>query len=231
MLIEAIGEEGSNPDEILREDRFKSTLAKARTSKDRQELDEPVLSDEDYRILLATYEGFAKPPRWAIDEKKLTPEVCKRYGIRWDRGWIIPIAAPRDRRLLGWQFKRAHVVLNYPNRVKKSETLFGYRQARRHASRTVVLVESPLDAVYLSRIGVSAVASYGAFVSKVQISLLIGVADRIVLALDNDDAGRIQTEKLYKRVAPFLPTRVLEYPDRVKDPGDMGLRELAEVFT
>ena len=83
-------------------------------------------------------------------------------------------------------------MANYPKAVTKSKTLFGVNEL---IGDQVVLVESPLDVVRLASVGIYAAASYGAMVSKAQIQVLIDVADRIVLALDNDEEGERQADK------------------------------------
>jgi DNA primase len=157
--------------------------------------------------------------------------MVDHFGVRWDRGWVIPIWAPdiEDEMtdLWGWQFKRMDFVSNYPKAVKKSRTLFGLRELE---ETTVVLVESPLDVVRLACVGISAVSSFGAFVSRVQIRLLLNVADRIVLALDNDEEGQRQTKKIYRWLARVVPTNVIEFPAGIKDPGDCSDRQLARIF-
>lgn len=85
---------------------------------------------EDPYYLYAKYMSFSDPPDWALDERNLWPDDCARYGIRWRKGWIIPIWAPRKTQdvamdFWGWQAKRMDVVMNYPAGIKKSQTLFG----------------------------------------------------------------------------------------------------------
>lgn len=187
----------------------------------------PPLPDPYY--LYARYEAFDSPPQWALDEKYIDPQCAEDYGLRWNKGWIIPIWGPRVTDpiidLRGWQFKRMDFVSNYPKGVKKSTTLFGLAQCR---ERRAVLVESPLDVVRLESLGVAAVASYGAMVSKYQMGLLEGHLDRLVLALDNDEQGRAQTKRIYPVLARRLPTRVLDY--EAKDPGEMTDDELEVLF-
>ena len=182
-------------------------------------------------IVTACYEEFDDPPDWALDERMISRGTAERYGLRWNKGWIIPVwASPFDggkHELWGWQFKRLDTVLNYPKGVKKSLTLFGLREL---VSSTVVLVESPLDVVRLASVGVIAVASYGAFVSKAQLRLLIEVADKLILALDNDKEGVAQTSKIFPVLSKVMPTKGVIFPDGAKDPGDLDDDQVAKVF-
>lgn len=179
----------------------------------------------------AKYESFRWPPAWALEERMITLNVAERYGIKWDKGWIIPIWAPEMdddiSGLWGWQFKRLDFVSNYPKAVKKSLTLFGLRELD---STTVVLVESPLDVCRLASAGVTAVASYGAFVSQPQLKLLEGAADRIILALDMDEEGQRQTNKIYLPLAKKVATSKVILPRGAKDPGDLSDAQVLKVF-
>jgi DNA primase len=56
-----------------------------------------------------------------------------------------------------------------------------------------VLVESPLDAVRLFGAGIPAVASLGAWVSRDQVTLMARCFSYVILALDNDKAGKEAT--------------------------------------
>ena len=225
MLVEAVGGVEGTPDEILREVR------RRKVSRKRAERDNPLPPKPEPVIdplaILARYETFGDPPAWALEERMLDPEVTHRYGVRWARGWVIPIVDPKTRALMGWQWKGVDSVSNYPRAIKKSTTLFGLQQLR---SRRFALVESPLDVVRLASVGVPAVSSYGAYVSRVQLGLIIERAERLVLALDNDAAGMEQTAKIYPRLARQLPTKRVAYPPKIKDPGDMSDEEVVDVF-
>jgi DNA primase len=80
--------------------------------------------------------------------------------------------------------------------MKKSESLFGYRTMR---DQTIIVVESPLDAVRLKSLGLNGIAIYGSFISKTQLNLIKSAA-RLVFALDNDDAGHDAN----KRIVSFM---------------------------
>lgn len=219
MLVSMVsGEEGAQTT-VLRELRRTSHRERLKAPEPEAE-PEPEL---DPFVIFAKYESFKTPPRWALDDRRISKETAKRYGVRWDRGWVIPIWSPEWLPALwGWQFKQLDYVSNYPKAIKKSATLFGYRELEED---TVVLVESPLDVLRLAEVGVPAVAAYGAYVSNAQLKLLIDYADRIILALDNDKAGIEQTKKIYLKLLRQVPTGKVVYPKGVKDPGNMTDRQ------
>lgn len=186
----------------------------------------------DPYYLYAKYSSFGQVPEWALEERNITREAANHFGLHWRKGWIIPIWASRKtaditQDFWGWQFKREEVVNNYPPGVKKSTTLFGMNMLE---EPWAVLVESPLDVVRMYSVGLPAVASYGAMVSKYQIGLLVAELDKVVLALDNDMAGEEQTIKLYSRIYRLLPTTMAVWEDGIKDPGDMTDEQLLEAF-
>lgn len=180
----------------------------------------------DPHRLLAEYESFKVLPEWACEDRFLTPEAADTYGIRWHKGYVIPIWSP-ERELWGWQFKVLQFVSNYPPAIKKSHSLFGLKE---FTGGRVVLVESPLDVVRLASAGVQAVSTYGAYASKEQLRLLVENADSVTLALDADKEGRKQTAAIYPRVARYVPTRVATMPWGAKDPGDLTDSQVHKVF-
>lgn len=220
QLVEEISGERGDVQQMLR--AVKRRRIRRRTVKEKPE------PAPDSLLIFAEYESLACPPSWALEQRGLDDDVVGRYGIKWDKGWVIPIWSPDDKPVLwGWQFKRMQFVSNYPKAVKKSQTLFGLREL---TQANVVLVESPLDVVRLASVGVGALASFGAWVSNVQISLLMDTAKRVILALDQDEEGRTQTNRIYKKIAREMPTRIASLPRRRKDPGECTSKELREAF-
>jgi len=186
----------------------------------------------DPYTIFAQYEACSHPPAWALEERQFSQSVAERFGIRWDRGWILPIWDPvvthPAQQLRGWQFKRLDLVSNYPKSVKKSTTLFGLHVFH---GPSVALVESPLDVARLAAVGVPAVAAFGAFVSTAQVRLIVDAAEKVVLALDNDTEGQRQTQRLYRTFGKLLPVSVVRYPEHAKDPGDLSDDEVVDLFS
>jgi len=154
--------------------------------------------EEVIYISEASLSAFVEPPAQALVARGLTAEAARHYGILWDNSrslWIIPIRDPNTNALLGWQ-EKGHLSKyfnNYPAGMKKSESLFGYAQ---YQSGNMIVVESPLDVVRLASIGITgAVATFGALVSEKQVSLVRN-ADRIIFAMDSDQAGTTSSLKL-----------------------------------
>lgn len=165
--------------------------------------------------------------------RSLDPDTTFRYGVRWNterKSWAIPIISSTGF-LMGWQEKRSSGVLNYPTGVEKSNTLFGIERFR---GGTSVLVESPLDVVRFASVFDSpcALASFGAFVSAAQSSLLLHVSDTVVIAMDNDKAGIDASRRLYEKLPrPRQGLRWWNYKGMdVKDIGDMSDDQIERGF-
>lgn len=165
---------------------------------------------------------FIPPPDWALDERNLTAEACAAYGVLFDldeEAWILPIRDPETGKLWGWQEKSEHHFRNRPHGVRKAQTLFGYQTLAEGA--TAILVESPLDAARIWAAGIpGAVASFGVEVSETQLDLIVDRCARLIVALDDDDAGDKRCAQL--RRFTRIPVRFFDYADSgAKDPGEM----------
>jgi hypothetical protein len=171
------------------------------------------------------YSKFAPLPDRLVRSRKLDPAIAARYGIRWDgdnRAVVIPIVSPMGE-LQGWQLKKTGWVRNVPVGVHKGSTLFGIERA---TGSIALLLESPLDVVRFHSVyegpEVSAVASFGANVSEKQVDILADRFDGLIVAMDNDKAGFMETRRIARRLPSFRSgVRYWKYMTDVKDLGDM----------
>lgn len=180
------------------------------------------------------YSKFDDIPEEELHKRHLTAEACKVHAVRWDTKndcWVLPLFT-RDRNLLGWQSKKSGWVRNFPVGVKKSETLFGIE---RFKGGTAILLESPLDVVRLTSVGseVQGLASFGAAISDTQINMLEQYADRLIVAMDNDEAGIKASQKLFSSLPRFRKGVLwLNYDGTdVKDIGDMTNEQIAHAIS
>lgn len=172
---------------------------------------------------------FGDVPKSELKKRRLTREAVDHYEIRWDEEageYIVPIKDLQGK-LQGWQRRRKPRPKNYPKEMSKSLYLFG---AYEFEGDRAILVESPLDAVRLWGEGyVGVVSSFGSWVSYAQIKTIQRLANRVLIAMDDDEAGLKSTEELVKFFAPKVPTHVFSYDhvgEDVKDPGDMESAEI-----
>jgi DNA primase len=168
---------------------------------------------------------FDRPPEWALKSRRISMATSEFFGVMWDTdqdAWILPFRDPDTYHLIGYQVKGEKdrsLVRNHPPGIRKSETLFGISSIRNY-DRPVVLVESPLDAVRISGLGVQALAIAGSKLSKSQEEILSRFS-HIILALDNDEAGIAETDRIV-RSAPYFYFSLFDYGEGdYKDVGDM----------
>lgn len=176
-----------------------------------------------------TFSRFSSVPEKMLKSRNFSAETCHKYGVRWnneDKCWVIPIVSPTGE-LIGWQEKSPGYVRNVPDGVEKSTTLFGLSKFK---SKTAVLVESPLDVVRFAEVfdKPQALATYGSFVSREQLEIVAMVADRLMLAMDNDKAGMESMRKMYKTAPSFRKGMMFfNYGNSsVKDIGDMTDKQI-----
>lgn len=166
------------------------------------------------------------PPTWALEARELTEDGCVLYGVKWNtltNSWITPIRNPKDFKLMGWQEKSQtqRLFRNRPTGVAKSKTLFGIE---RFKGGTMIVVESPLDAVKLGSFGIpGGVSTFGASISNDQIQLM-KAADKLIIAMDNDAAGKKASKDILERTRKEgMECWFLSYEGAdVKDVGDMS---------
>lgn len=189
------------------------------------------LPEKKPEIDWVSFSKFVMPPESAMAKRGLDPEQVLMHGVRWDashKAWIIPIVNQLGD-LQGWQTKAVGWVRNFPVGVKKSDSLFGIE---RFVGGTAVLVESPLDVVRFASVfeKPQALATFGAAVSDRQLSLLSMVADRVIVAMDNDEAGLSSSKSLFKRLPHFRRgTLWWDYSNTTaKDIGDMTAIEMQD---
>jgi len=118
----------------------------------------------------------------------------------------------------------------YSYGLEKSQGLVGLASAR--GEQQLILVEGPLDALYLQSLGVKAVAMGGTSLSPAQVrALQANRTKEIILALDSDAAGQQATEKAIQTLRlSRLRVYVLSLPPGHKDPDELVRAEGVEAF-
>jgi DNA primase len=175
------------------------------------------------------YFHYTDVPKKYLKSRNISPDTAREYGIRWNEdnsSWIIPVISPEGA-LLGWQEKAQNFVRNHPKGIKMRHTLFGIEKL---TSKTVILVESPLDVVRFSSSfdGMQCLASFGASITSEQLRLLFTVADKVIVALDNDKAGITSAKQIFKSM-PLIKQGIhwIHYSHTdAKDIGEMTDQEI-----
>lgn len=110
--------------------------------------------------------------------------------------------------------------------LPKSKVLFNLNKSKRNP---IIVVESSFDAIRLHQVGLKAVATLGATVSRYQISLLQRYATSIIICPDNDNAGIKMIDKIVSNIKD-KSVEVINLKSG-KDVGDLNDSEIKNMFT
>lgn len=106
--------------------------------------------------------------------------------------------------------------------------LFGLYHVHRKQSKTVWIVEAPIDCMYLWSQGIPSVATGTASISWEQLKLLKqSPTEELIIASDNDFAGRKFKNQLIDNLGGVFTLKYLEFPDGCKDVNDMSPKQVA----
>lgn len=191
----------------------------------REDYENKNYAPDKFRISEADMALFTDPPEDMLASRNISAEAARAYEVRWnpaEEQWVFPIRDPYTNDLWGWQLKNGRLFRSYPAGIKKSETLFGLGAFSNECPP--VLVESPIDSVRLLTSGVrSGVSSLGVSVSARQLSIILGISDSLVLALDNDSAGVAETARICRTNKQIPSLWIFSYGmTGAKDPGEMS---------
>jgi DNA primase len=225
LLIDLTGVAPLEIEDELKEQSFLRSMEEVR-----DRADEVLEGSLPYLTDWVLKHQLAPVPRNMLAFRRLRQAAAEAFEVRWDRqrrSWVLPLRSPSGV-LLGAQYRRVGSVLTLPAGLSKSTTLFGLNQCAPYDH--AVLVESPLDAVRLFGLGIPALASLGAWVSREQVRLLARHFSAVYLALDNDKAGHdgaeVATTMLRKTGTAAVPWRYQGLVDEegrpAKDPGDVA---------
>ena len=157
--------------------------------------------------------------------RKITKDSVITYKLGYSEKQdmvTIPVYSP-DGICLGFVGRSVEgkVFKNTPG-LPKSKTLFNLHRAKRYDK--VFVVESSFDAIRLEQVGVHAVATLGATISKEQRKLLKQYFNQVIVLGDNDEAGQNMSKKMiaYFGIGCIAPP----LPDGVKDVSDLSDEDL-----
>lgn len=148
-------------------------------------------------------------------KRGLTDEVIEDFDIGYDKeadAITFPVADLYGN--IKWVQKRSVNTKFYhiPEGITKTDFLYGADKIVKENIKDVVIVESPLNALTLWKLGKPAVALFGTGGGKQYELLLKLPARHYLLALDNDDAGKEGTKKLIKKLYKHKLISQLVYP-------------------
>ncbi len=119
--------------------------------------------------------------------------------------------------------------------LRKDEHLFNIDRAAKYIGETgiAILVEGPLDVLRLEQAGIkNSVALMGISMSNKQVGLLIQCgARKLLIALDNDNAGKTGAINVAERTKSFFATEHVIIPDGYKDIGELSVEATSLLFS
>lgn len=155
-----------------------------------------------------------------FDGRLVTKSSVSKFNLGYSEKQdmvTIPVHSPEGmvigfvgRSLEGKDFK------NTPG-LPKSKTLFNLHRVK--ANDKVYVVESSFDAIRLDQVGMPAVATLGATISKSQVELLEKYFNDIYLIADNDEAGKSMSKKMIDKLKSRVS--IIQLDTKYKDIGDM----------
>lgn len=170
------------------------------------------------------YQATEQPMLRSWAARGFTTSMLLKWGIVWDddvHAMRIPVLTEQGALLSNiWRAPEGvEPKYRYDAGFSKSAILFGLWRLPNPCQQQVVLVEGPLDALWVQEVSIPAVAILGSSLSERQVELLVErQIRRVVLCFDNDMAG---VEATYRARAQLRRTGIWVYqvhlPGRYKD--------------
>lgn len=86
----------------------------------------------------------------------------------------------------------------------------------------LIIVEGVLDVLWLHQHGYENSAAFiGTKFTKAQTDEIKDITDEVIICLDNDDSGRLASEKLYKALSKSCRVRFARWPANMQNKGDI----------
>lgn len=178
----------------------------------------------------------SKPVLKSLLERHFTREILAKWGIEWDPK-MGAMRLPVYNRKGGdegsiWRYPEGiHPKYRYAVGFSRNKVLYGVWRLPAHVPQ-IVLVEGPLDAIWVQEAGIPAVAILGSSLSEQQAQLVYELRPaRVLLCFDNDEAGykaRQQAVPLLQKQGCWVyKTRL---PKNVKDIQEVPNAKVASVI-
>lgn len=162
-----------------------------------------------------------------LTKRGITEKAQRAFRIGYDvnnKAVAIPYFN-RQGQLVNVKFRKTSRKQFYylPDGQPVGQYVYGLNMVKRAGATRVYVVESEIDAMYLWSYGIPAVALSKAYMSERQEELLdLSPVTELVLAFDNDKAGRQATRNVQKRMAGKYRLDQLILPQGCKDVNDIN---------
>jgi DNA primase len=181
---------------------------------------------------IAPYRRYC--PNYLLN-RGFSESILQRYEVGYDTQQSRIVIPARDAkgRLIGITYRRdfdddTSMGKYWHEYWDKSQHLYGLHLLTKKVHKRLFLVEGQLDTVRMAQLGLPACAIMGSSLSRTQRDVLVRHIDceKLILAFDNDDAGKHATETAIRMLAKsvFGP-RVYLAKYEAKDPGELTERD------
>ena len=200
---------------------------------------ERIRVDEQYAPLKATeYEKPKTPMLKSLVDRGFTRPMLDKWDIVWDEdvgAMRLPIY-DRWGKIDGkiWRYPEGvQPKYRYERGFQRSETLYGLWKFGLDSSiGDLILVEGPLDCVWVHEAGLNVLAILGSSLSETQVLIVKDLhPKRILLCFDNDPAGQLATLKAASLLkASGCWVYRVKMPERWKDIQEVPLEKVVNVM-
>lgn len=168
-----------------------------------------------------------------LEKRKLTKEICERFEVKFDPNTNCVVFPVRDEfGKLSFLTRRSveSKAFMIDKDADKDSTVYLLNEVIQHNCRTVIVVESQINALTLWKYGYPAVALFGAGTTDSQVEKLNRTSIRnYILAYDNDFAGRKGATKFKNKIRNDVLVEDILMPVG-KDVNDMNDEEIIKTF-
>lgn len=181
---------------------------------------------------------IGKVPKYWIN-RGFTLKQARQWSVGYDaeeHSLVIPIKL--HGKIKGLIYRRLRPNDNrskykYSPGFDKSNYVFGEDEARLLLEQggSLWIVEGPLDAIWVQGYGYPCVAALGVPLTATQGDIIKKMAVSVVLAFDNDDAGRKATNQAKDLLRMVPELRILPLPEGKKDVQECTEEELMQAYS
>jgi len=191
----------------------------------------PVIPDHDEKVQITEEE--LKEYRKRVHEdiyKRVheSKEVINHFELGFDINKHKTIIPVRDayRNLVGYSERASQSFgSRYIDRLKKSKYVYHLWHVKEYEE--AIVTEGPFDVINAYALGFpNTIGLFGMRMSAKQETLILRYFKTLVLALDNDNAGREGIEFIKERLQGRINLGVFQFPPEKKDLGELTKEEL-----
>lgn len=132
-------------------------------------------------------------------------------------------------RARGSNFPKYMTLMPEKGIFEKSKHLYGLHLFRKKPTAFMIICEGHFDVIGFYKAGLEcAVGVMGSFLSKEQKNLVLKNTDEVIIAMDNDEAGRRATDQIAGALRGMIRMSVFKYVVDKKDPGELSTEEILQ---